>query len=783
MKILLASLLIVTSISIGFDWPLFPLNQTHKIDGDYGHANIAWEDASPSNKNGNFHAGIDLHLTEYTEPGDPEIVYAVESGWVTYVEYLSDIEPSGQWVMVICETLTADEGWAYLHVDDPIFSQGQPVSAGNPIAVVFQPPAPIPGFTPHLHFQRSYPEWTEASGAPEGLGNPLEWLLPPLGALYWHFIPQPAPPEHPWCYFIADLTIAEWDDWGSIEDFHEDTLAADELQGSVDIIQGFSLITSGDVGTQELGACPVAPYRIEWDCVKLGNTTDADEIVFNRRVVSFEGNIGAMNDYEKYQQFYFKFHKLDVLFPDPPVSYGDAVCITNCGDAVDWDGINNIEESCWNTALEAEGTGESYHPRNMVTPDGLYRIDVTAYAWDVTEMQVVSIECMLCNTKEIAQQVRLSDAVTDEDIWHAEWVASYDADGFTPEKNIYTNITAQPGTTMDIEITFSGPMSTTVLPWIRFTKPKADDLIAEAGSPEWTSTNQPDGYYDTWHGTVDLPTEGYSGWLTMKIKAHDISDIGLLDPSIADPKPPSDSVDEEYTDDHHGFGIAFSSEEGWPVLLEYQVNGSPALGDLDGDGDLDIAVQSNKGVVELIDEEGNILQTLASGDWSGFHYQLYSSPAVADLDLDGDMDVLAVHPSGCNAWDAATGSSLSGWPVEMGWISGIIGIYPSRSAPAICDLIGDAHPEVVICRHLDLTQPYSICTVWMFDYLGNIIWQRPLETGGVSVASTAAVGDIASNIVHRGSEVLVCTSDGFISNFPPPDGGRDWNSAVYLLDP
>jgi hypothetical protein len=380
--------------------------------------------------------------------------------------------------------------------------------------------------------------------------------------------------------------------------------------------------------------------------------------------------------------------------------------------------------------------------------------------------------------------VHLTDVVTVQDVWHAEWVASYGTDGFTPEKNIYANITAQPGTTLDVEIIFSGPMSTTVDPYVRFTKPDETYLTAEPSTPEWTSTNLPDGYFDTWHGSVEIPVEGYSGWMTMKIKAKDISDIGLLDPSIADPRPPSGPVDEEYTDDHHGFGIAFSSEPGWPVLLEYRVIGSPALGDLDGDGDLDIAVQSNKGVVELIDEEGNILQTLVSGDWSGFNYPLYSSPAIADIDLDGDMDVLAVHPSGCNAWDAATGSSLSGWPVNMGWIPGIIGIYPSRSAPAVCDLVGDAHPEVVICRHLDLTQPHAICTVWMFDYLGNIIWQRPLESGeGVSVASTAAVGDIASDNVHRGSEVLVCTADGLISNCPPPDGGRYWNSAVYLLDP
>jgi len=226
---------------------------------------------------------------------------------------------------------------------------------------------------------------------------------------------------------------------------------------------------------------------------------------------------------------------------------------------------------------------------------------------------------MLCNNKEIAQEVHLTDAATDQDIWHAEWVASYDADGFTPEKNIYTNLTAQPGTTMDIEIIFSGPMSTTVLPWVRFTKPKVDDLIAEADSPEWTSTNQPDGYYDTWNGTVDIPVEGYSGWLTMKIKAHDISDIGLLDPSIAYPDPPS-PTDDEYTDDHHGFGIAFGVQPGWPVTLHDAVSGSPVLSDLDGDGDLDVVVQCEDGWVHVLADDGSTLNSNWPMDSGGLGY-------------------------------------------------------------------------------------------------------------------------------------------------------------------
>ncbi len=531
----------------------------------------------------------------------------------------------------------------------------------------------------------------------------------------------------------------------------------------------------------------IMPRKISWTLFRWDagiadwvTVQEPDGSDFVRHVVDF-GDIplGGSDNWDEYKQLYFRFQP-DTLFGETGRTY----CLTNCSDAEDWDGINTIEENYWDTALEAEGLDPAYHPENMVTPDDLYKATVYAFNWEEDQADEFSIEFMLHNTKEIAQEVHLTDAVTDQDVWHAEWVAYYDTDGFTPEKNIYANITAQPGTTLDIEIIFSGPMSTVVDPYVRFTKPDGAFLTADPSSPEWTSTYLPDGYFDTWHGSVEIPVEEYSGWMTMKIKAKDISDIGLLDPSIEDPDPPSGPSDEEYTDDHHGFGIAFSSEEGWPVFLSHWVSGSPVLGDFDGDDDLDIAVQSNKGSVQLIDETGLVLRTLESGDWSGFNYLLHSSPAVADIDLDGDMDVLAVHPYGCNAWDAETGSDLPGWPVYMGSAS-IPGIYPSRSAPAVCDLIGDAHPEVVICRHLDLTSPNSVCTVWMYDYAGNYIWSRELEDGGVSVTSTPAVGDIASDAVHVGSEILVCTSDGFTSNYPypPPDGGKDWNSALYLLDP
>ncbi len=747
-------------VALPFGWPLDPDDISHKTDRIYGCYNRDWDTVNETVSN--FHPGIDL-LPPVGTTFPP--VHAISGGEVTDI-----VSSTTGYVVVVEDDINPGYYWCYQHLNEPSFSVEYVLEINEAVGTMYDQSSS--GYT-HLHFQRTdYPIWDPSQqGWPGGIADPLN-LLDPSNAGYWGFTELPGPSEHPWFYFLEDMPIDDWADWSSMGAAYADTLAADSLHGAVDIVKGFSVICTGEYGTNPEEPLLDMPTRISWDCIKLNNT--GFEIVFSKYPIDFTGEFGSTDDWLKYKQFYFRY---GWEFFDSAI----ASCITNCNDNSTWNGIDNIEENCWNTALSAEGGGESYNPLNMTTPDGVYFIRTTEYAWD-SSIQQDGIECILNNNKEIAQQVRLSDAATDQDIWHAEWVATYPPEGFAPFKNIYTNTTLQPGSTMDIEIIYSGPMSTTVTSSVRFTKPDEPYLTATPSTPEWTSTNQPDGYFDTWHGTVDVPVEGYSGWLTMETKAKDISDIGLLDPSIADPDPPSGPGDDEYTDDHHGFGIAFSSEPGWPVLLSHWVNGSPALGDFDGDEDLDIAIQCNDGSVQLIDETGLILRTLPSGDWSGFSYPLCSSPAIADLDLDGDMEVIAVHPFGANAWHAESGLPVSGWPANMGNVS-IPGIYPSRSAPAVCDLIGDEHPEVVICRHLDLTSPNSICTVWMFDYAGNYIWSRELEDGGVSVASTPAVGDISS--IYPGNEILVCTSDGFISNYPypPSDGGKAFNSAVYLLDP
>jgi len=82
MKSIVLTLMTLVSISLALPWPIATTNLTHKIDGNYGGSNILWEDASSTNPFGNFHAGIDIFLTELTPAGDEEEVYTVEPSYI-----------------------------------------------------------------------------------------------------------------------------------------------------------------------------------------------------------------------------------------------------------------------------------------------------------------------------------------------------------------------------------------------------------------------------------------------------------------------------------------------------------------------------------------------------------------------------------------------------------------------------------------------------------------------------------------------------------------------------
>ncbi len=129
---------------------------------------------------------------------------------------------------------------------------------------------------------------------------------------------------------------------------------------------------------------------------------------------------------------------------------------------------------------------------------------------------------------------------------------------------------------------------------------------------------------------------------------------------------------------------------GWPVQLGGRSMASPALADVDGDGRAEIATMAEDGRVTLLGGDGAVRWSRCDRDGAKpcdhVDFGMNSSPVIADVDGDGRLEVVADSESTVRVFDAATGAVEA---EQLLWQPSRP-IFANAATPAIAEVGGRA---------------------------------------------------------------------------------------------
>ena len=206
---------------------------------------------------------------------------------------------------------------------------------------------------------------------------------------------------------------------------------------------------------------------------------------------------------------------------------------------------------------------------------------------------------------------------------------------------------------------------------------------------------------------------------------------------------------------------------GWPkTVSSYALEGSPAFGDIDGDGQGEIVVTNHGatsgGYIHAFKKNGTVV--------TGFpinHGYSTRTPVLADLNGDNVMEIIVnkrIYPLG-EVWVYKGDATVyPGWPKSIGHVP--------ASSSAVGDINGDGSPEIV-------SEAYNALYVWKAN--GDSLPGFPfiMPNGDVNSYSSPVLVDVngdnireiifGTHVTGGGGYVYILKNDGTIyPNWPKP---------------
>lgn len=239
------------------------------------------------------------------------------------------------------------------------------------------------------------------------------------------------------------------------------------------------------------------------------------------------------------------------------------------------------------------------------------------------------------------------------------------------------------------------------------------------------------------------------------------------------------------------------------------VYSSPALGNLDSDAALEIVVGSFDKRIYAWNPDGSLLPGFPPDSYHRSRFPtwpdlvgrltdtIWSSPALADVDRNGQLDIFVGSDEG--SYDSRFGGDAQSWTCPYaappGGLAGYCGgslygltaggdylpgfpryvLETVQSSPAVADVNGDGYPEIFVATgtyyyNHSPSHPTDGFAVHAWDRHGNQLPGWPVSVGG-AVPGSPAVGNIAGSAAP---EIIIPAFDSkiyaFFANGQPVPG-------------